>query len=319
VVTKGGTMESGEALTPFPIRISIETVGSCNAACTFCPHPALGKNERRERMSPRVFATILDQCAGQHDLCSVTLSFQNEPLTDPHLAPRIAATRARLPGVDIAMVTNAALLRGRPLARLMQHPPDLIKMSVSSIDEDEYESTMQGLRYADVMQNILAVRDWSEANGGHPRLLINCVYPLAGSRRSLREIKEFWQERRLELHVINLENRAGFFTSRDMQTLTALPLHPRSWCKRPEEQLSIWPNGDVALCCADWTKQVVLGNVLAQPLGEIWHGPTIRKYRVALRTGAGHTVSPCATCDQAQIEFEGRVFINAENLAERIT
>ena len=46
-------IHDGAAPTRFPARISIETVGSCNAKCSFCPHPALNKNER-EQLSEKI-------------------------------------------------------------------------------------------------------------------------------------------------------------------------------------------------------------------------------------------------------------------------
>jgi MoaA/NifB/PqqE/SkfB family radical SAM enzyme len=269
-------------------------------------------------MPDDIYQAILQQCQGRAELESVTLSFQNEPLMDPRLDARILAARDYLPNVNIGIVTNASLLRGKRLQRLMDAPPDFIKMSVSSIDQDEYEAAMVGLRHSNVMKNILTVRDWAEERDGKPHLIINCVYPIAGTRRSLREIKDFWRSRRLQLHVINLENRGGFFSAEQMNIMTSSPRHARDWCKRPEEQLSVWPNGDVALCCADWTKSAIVGNVLESSLAEIWDGAPIRRYRAALRGGRGDTVSPCNTCNQAQIDFEGRVFINAGDLAERI-
>lgn len=308
----------GYSLTPFPRRISVETVGSCNAGCTFCPHPVLNKNSWHEHMPDDIYQAILTQCQGWGDLESLTLSFQNEPLMDPRLDARILAAREYLSAVKIGMVTNASLLRGKRLQRLMNAPPDFIKMSVSSIDEDEYEAAMVGLRYSRVMDNILAVRDWAEQCDGKPQLIINCVYPVAGTRRTLREIKEFWRARRLQLHVINIENRGGFFSAAEMRAMTSSPWHPRVWCKRPEEQLSVWPNGDVALCCADWAKTAVMGNIMHRSLAEIWNEAPIRRYRAALRTGRADKISPCGNCDQAQIDFDGQIFVNAGDLAERI-
>ena len=39
------------------------------------------------------------------------------------------------------------------------------------------------------------------------------------------------------------------------------------------------PNGDVVLCCVDWERTTVFGNIHEQSLREIWNSEKYRAYR----------------------------------------
>ena len=307
----------GRPLTSFPAMVAVETVSMCNAACTFCPHSTSGKNEHRETMSESLFEKILADCAGQADLTTFNLSFQNEPLMDPRLFERLRAARRALgSAVMISMVTNGSLLRGRRLQALLADPPDLLKISVTGIDAATYEAGMKNLRFHVTLKNLDNLLTVAHQHGG-PRIVINCVMTAAMEAVGIRAIHDFWNERGAQVHVMNLENRAGALAA-DQLAAHEGRLQPRAWCKRPEEQLSIWPNGDVALCCADWTKQIVLGNVESDSLQTIWWGETIGRFRDGLRHGHGDTLSPCDHCTAAEVSFEGQTYAELGKLAEQL-
>ncbi len=309
-------LAAGAAPTEFPRLLSIETVSTCNARCVFCPHPLLDKNANAESMSDATFERIIREVAIHDDLEVLSLSFQNEPLTDPRLFARIATVRRLAPRVKICIVTNGALLYGRRLEQLLANPPDLIKISVNGITAAEYESTMVGLQFERVMANIDAL---IARTSGHaiPDLQINSVYTEAAAATGLHALHEFWRAKGIRLHVMNLENRAGMLQSLERE-LSGQTWNVRSWCKRPEEQLSVWPNGDVALCCADWTKEVVLGNVHTTSLRNIWHGRTLSAYRAVLRSGQVSDLHPCNVCTAAEAVVDGATYTELGKLAEAL-
>jgi radical SAM protein with 4Fe4S-binding SPASM domain len=314
-MTAAVDLAAGAAPTAFPRLVSIETVSTCNAQCVFCPHPLLGKNAHPETMADATFERIVREVAAHEEVEVLSLSFQNEPLTDPHLFSRIATVRALAPRLKICIVTNGALLTGHRLEALLADPPDLIKISVNGITADEYEATMVGLKFDRVMANIdaLIARTRGQAI---PDLQINTVYTEAAAATGLRTLHEFWKAKGIRLHVMNLESRAGMLQS--LQQHSAQEWHVRSWCKRPEEQLSVWPNGDVALCCADWTKEVVLGNVHDTSLQDIWHGRTMNYYRAVLRSGDVGGLHPCNVCTAAEAVVDGAVYTELGKLAEAL-
>jgi radical SAM protein with 4Fe4S-binding SPASM domain len=55
-------------------------------------------------------------------------------------------------------------------------------------------------------------------------------------------------------------------------------------------------NGDVLLCCMDWRRRVVLGNVRKQSLREIWLGDRYQHYRQLHEEGRVNELELCSTC-----------------------
>ena len=64
----------------------------------------------------------------------------------------------------------------------------------------------------------------------------------------------------------------------------------RHVCTRPFEWFEIHPDGSVFLCCPAWLKRPA-GNLLAQPVAEIWNGPVAQEVRKSILNGSFHNCS----------------------------
>lgn len=90
-----------------------------------------------------------------------------------------------------------------------------------------------------------------------------------------------------------LSNRGG--------TLVHLPapteMDSRTPCYAPRDLCVVTVNGDVVLCCEDYKREEVYGNVLETSLWEIWHSERLVEVRRRLESGqrAGAT-SICGRC-----------------------
>lgn len=297
-----------ETISEFPRYISIETTSACNSKCTFCPHPLLNKNNNLQVIEDQLFQKIIQECKNYKDLEMITLSFQNEPLLDPQLFARINYVREITKGkVKICIVTNGFLLTTSRLDKLCENPPDIMKISIYGIDKKTYEDTMIGLNFDVTMNNISnLVERTKELN--KPEIQINVVYTEEMAKVGYEKLKSFWKDKGLKLHLINVENRAGTLSD-EAKHFSNEKWRVRSWCQRPFKQLSVFPSGDVVLCCADWKGEVILGNVYKQSLHQIWHCDLINYYRQKLKTGKIENLKPCNNCMQADIVIDGQSIV----------
>lgn len=78
-----------------------------------------------------------------------------------------------------------------------------------------------------------------------------------------------------------------------MPTRFRLPL--RQACNVPFRELSIIATGECVLCCSDWQKEHVVGNVGASSLKEIWCGEPLQEVRAKLMDNRREGL--CAKCD----------------------
>jgi len=67
-------------------------------------------------------------------------------------------------------------------------------------------------------------------------------------------------------------------------------------CNRPSIQMYINAWGEAVLCCSDYKRSVVLGNVIENTLLEIWNNDKYNAYRENLKTG-NRTLPLCKDCN----------------------
>jgi radical SAM protein with 4Fe4S-binding SPASM domain len=60
--------------------------------------------------------------------------------------------------------------------------------------------------------------------------------------------------------------------------------------------LGIHVSGAVHICCVDTAGQVVLGNVAAESIAEIWRGPALERLRRMHLEGDRCRIGPCDGC-----------------------
>ena len=95
-----------------------------------------------------------------------------------------------------------------------------------------------------------------------------------------------------------LENRGGNID--DAEELNPHAMRAMEDCIRPSRDLMILFNGDVPLCCVDWFRTTIVGNVSTERIRDIWHGEALEEIRNALRKGeVDRLPAICANCGES--------------------
>ncbi|HYL80348.1 MAG TPA: radical SAM protein [Candidatus Acidoferrum sp.] len=113
------------------------------------------------------------------------------------------------------------------------------------------------------------------------------------------------KEETLLAEASRLSQEAGIVLSASGDTTPMESLTPeereRPWsgCQRPWSLSYITANGNVLPCCiSPWTAKdypgLILGNALAEPIGEIWNGARYQQFRTQFETRAAP--DPCRGC-----------------------
>ena len=100
--------------------------------------------------------------------------------------------------------------------------------------------------------------------------------------------------------MLHLTNRGGVMTNLPTPDADLLT-QP---CYAPTEMLIVTITGDVVLCYEDAERNLVMGNIMEQPIDEIWFSPRFVHLRTMLREGKRELASPiCKACsNQAHLE-----------------
>ena len=109
--------------------------------------------------------------------------------------------------------------------------------------------------------------------------------------RGFPSIKVFRRTVGHETSPVFYNNRAGAIKT----SLTSGANKGR--CEKPLTNLFIDWNGDYNLCCNDWSKNLVLGNIHTTGIEEFYFGETITPYKTNLFFGDRKSLHPCRGCN----------------------
>ncbi len=279
------------SLPPFPLEIQIETNTACNATCIMCPYPEVSKELPAGRMDRALYDSILDQCASEPSVWRLEPFLNNEPFTDVRMVEWIALAKQRVPQALVTVTTNGSLVTPKIADRLVQSGLDAIWFSFNGSTKATYERIM-GLSFDKVKSNIdylLAVKPASL------RVFTNMI-ETEPMKDEIAENIAHWRGLGVESGSSPLVNRAGNVRNFDDLNYQPVGADAVRICDLLFHKMYIGYNGDVLLCCMDWRRRVVLGNVRRQSLREIWHGDLYRHYRQLHVEGRARELDLCREC-----------------------
>jgi len=233
-------------------HIQIQTDSHCNGNCPYCPYPTLHDTLNMGRMDEGLFHRIVDQ-AVELSPQRIIPYLMNEPLLDERLPDFVNYIRERSDCI-IEISTNALALDQGKRKWLSDIENGLVLLNINN-DTDPI-----------VIKKFIAHRGRSK--------IVGLVYPMQEDK--LRFYRQIFQRYAQNLVNGRIDDRAGNVKWDDGFTRVE-----EGYCyeERLDKWLHILWNGDVILCCQDWKRQHVLGNVTKRTLLEIHDGPHYRNVR----------------------------------------
>jgi hypothetical protein len=264
-----------------PEIVQIESTNICNARCVFCPREQM--HRRQGVMDEALYRKIVDECAAL-GVRHVRLHNFGEPFVDRHLAEKVAYAKQR--GIaEVGVISNGSLIDEDVARSVVEAGLDAINISVDASGRDVFERTRVGLKYDKVIANIeRLVRIRGELGRTHPKLILSFVRQ--GDGQQERAFIERWRQVADKIHITDIHNWAGTL---NRQSDVRFPCY-RQWLT-----FTVLWDGRVALCCADFDGQVVLGDLRSAGIREIWESEAYRAVRREHLESGGPAI--CHGCD----------------------
>ncbi|NIA12794.1 MAG: radical SAM protein [Nitrospiraceae bacterium] len=287
-----------------PQRVQIQTQSGCDGRCVFCPNADVLKSDLPQgRMAPELYHKIIGDLA-RTPPHRVSTYLMNEPLLDQRLPDLIRHTSQALPGVTTLVTSNGTHLTHEMGEALIGAGLKRLKVSLQSLDRETNAKLMgASVDSEQVVENVLAFKRLLRAKRSKLDLRMSMVVTTLNAAE-IDRARRFWRKHGIRLVTSALENRGGNIANAD-----ALNPHGMACfhcdCIRPSREMCVLWNGDVVLCCVDWWRTEVVGNVAEQSVQEIWQGARLREVRTALRENDERTLPKiCANCaESAQPDY----------------
>jgi MoaA/NifB/PqqE/SkfB family radical SAM enzyme len=306
----------------FPRTIQIQTFTGCNADCIFCPYGATSDSQPKGRMPPGLFRRIIDEAA-RYRVRRISPYLMNEPLMDRDLFDKVRYIHATIPDCKVVVTSNGHFLTPSVVDALLSLGGDLHELYISfqGIDPDSYGTTMRGsMDFDRTLANVNHFIDEQRRRGlDRPKLWITMVDTAV---IDARKAVAYWRARGVASKYTTLENRGGNIRNAESFSRTKAMSYYTT-CTRLFKQAYIMFNGDMVLCCVDYSREQVLGNITDRSIHEVWNGPVAREIRRRYLAHEFDGLPLCGNCKIDEVrevatEPDGTVRIGAAEVLEEV-
>lgn len=256
----------------FPSYFSIQTTSLCNASCIFCPYKDIKDLFPHKIMDMNLCKKIIDECSNYKNIEKIILYMNNEPLTDPNLIERINYAKEKIPWASVHILTNGLLLTEKMSEKLINSKLDWIGISFHGIRKETIEKSM-GMPFEVSFKGILNLIEKAKKKRDIKEfIMITFLKHKYLTDNEKEETMNFWKDKGIE--------RISYFDGPISRTGNVEDL-PKVYHKEKiigcksiwaDEMLHIVENGKVVLCCMDWRREVILGDLNKQSIYDVWNG-----------------------------------------------
>ena len=258
-----------------------------------CPRQLMRAN--LGQMSFELYKKIIDEIS---EYAGVTLIpfFRGESMLHRQFVEFVAYARNK--GIEhIQFTTNATRLKKHIAEALIDLEIDFISFSIDSIDPDTYASIRRGGQLKKVLENIDYFCKYRIARGKEkPEIQVSVVKTIE-NQDQIDDFVAFWRPRVDRVRVFEKHTGDGNFGSVE-SIKEKYVFEKRLPCQKVFNEISIYWNGQVALCCHDWDRKREVGDVNKSSIRDIWHNETYRHIRRTHLTDFDDMEDLCKNCDQ---------------------
>lgn len=236
--------------------LQIQTIDLCNLRCEFCPNRY--RAQSGHVMEDEVFEKILIESKPYlMEDPQIIFHLENEPLLDKKLFERMTLARNHYshPETEIFFSSNGVLAEKYldeivnipNLYNFMQYGKnnkEFNKFTKSNISKEKFDRIVK--TNSEIIDRINHINDTTNQKKGAKRQIESYLFgPFPGR---------------------NCLSRAGFLDGWKVKKT-----EDKIYCKKQEPNIyfNFLSNGDMILCCMDYTRESVLGNIKNQTLEEI--------------------------------------------------
>jgi MoaA/NifB/PqqE/SkfB family radical SAM enzyme len=277
----------------FPRMVQIQTRTGCNAACVFCPYSDTYDKLPKGQMSDSLFHKIVEEIAQHNTTHRISPYLMNEPFFDKTILEKARYIKKHVPKARIVLTTNGSLLSQTVVEDLVKNNPlRALYISMQGLEKAAYEETMRGgLVFEKTKANVEHLIDMRNQHAPDLKIVVTMVKT---NRIDAEAAVNYWKSRGIDSKYTMLENRGGNTESFD--SLNAGDKRVFLDCVRLLKNAYILFNGDMVLCCTDYYKTMVLGNVADSSIADVWNSEKALKIRRDFLRGDLSEIPLCAEC-----------------------
>ena len=269
----------------YPQEMVIELTNHCNLACVMCPH----KNMTREKgfMDEDLFGKIVDEISGKTEL--IYLYGTGESLLNKKLYHYTRYAKSR--GLTTCLSTNGLLMDREASIKLVSCDLDYLIIALDGGVKETYESIRIKGDFDKLIANIKLLLQMKAQASTITKICLQMIY-MEQNSNEVKLFKKIFTS--TERRAVDQFRFKPLYKTYALEKESVVHTRPCYWLWN---MMSIYWNGDVALCCMDSDAAYNFGNVGWQTVWEIWNSEALRKVRLKHRHLFYCDMPLCNSCD----------------------
>lgn len=287
----------------YPRMAIIETGTACNIRCATCPTPQSSLARPPALMSVEVFKRVIDRV--KDFVYFALLHSVGEPFLNPYLSEMIEYANKN--NLYTFFSTNCTLLNEKKTDEILKSGLDEIWLCLDGMTKETYEPFRAGANFETVMKNIRYFCAEKKRRGlVKPFVELQFIVTKL-NQNQVGEARDFAKEMGIDrLHIKPLAISACAYSEPERDGLMDkfLPTNEDAKirylrdkkgvirrriltrCKTVKNQIWIFIDGRMALCCYDISGEYCYGNLFNKFFKDIWFDPVVvSKRRLAEKRG----------------------------------
>ena len=287
-----------------PFTLYVEPTNICNFSCVYCPESFDDFEQRSgglHRMDATAFARIADQVAAMGGVRTLNLYMMGEPFVNRALPDFIRIANDRGICDRIIVTTNGSLLNEDVARRTIASGLDYLRVSVYGGDAQSFaRKTRRKIPLDRVRCNVERFRALRDEMKGATHIYAKMIDSgdAAENARFLAMFGAVADEAVIEPAMNWNDPEDGNLAQIDRATMLDTPYFSgrKAVCPQPFYTLVVHSDLRVSVCCVDWAKEAVVGDLRTETLGDIWRGETLRAFQLAHLERRASQLAACRNC-----------------------
>lgn len=258
-----------------------------------------------ETMSMECFERIVDNVS-DFGVKSMAFGIFGEPFLDVHLESRLKFVKSKFPDMQISMNTTANLLEGKKIDIVCEYA-DIIKISNYGFTKETYEKIHRGsIKFESVKRNIDIFLNLEKRP-----FAIMAFLDLPQNHDELDIWKKYYYPKCNRLDIWKPHNWGGEGVIYNNDNIIS------TTCKRVLKlnDLTFHTDGSVSICCLDFNRKLIIGNVMKSSIIDMIKG---EKYRQLQEIHKNNLLLKsnliCRDCDYLKDRSDALIYSSSDKM-----
>lgn len=303
---------------PYPRNINVVLSNQCNLKCVMCPfHSPLFLEDRKtdyfddKKWMPLSLIEKLVAELKSIKPIDAPITFHmgelDEPLMHPKIGEIVRLLRS-IPNSTVHITSNGNLMNEKVARAVIGAGLQSMQFSVDAHTPETYKK-IRGAKLEKVQRNV--ERFLKLRNELNPELYVNlCIINQPGATEEIEDFKAYWRDKGASsVSVYQLFKPVEGNSAQWVVPNKYYAEKERTPCTAVWDQLFVFPEGEISLCCTTLIRVpqdgiISTGNLNQQSLREIWFGKKYQDIRENLILGRLDNQKYCAECDNWSSSYQ---------------